>query len=90
MNEPSDEDQLPILQRLSSQQVIACLEDNTAAFVHLPLFNMEDENRPRYLKLDSRDYESLVSILHQDSDNCETHFYLDFDRDLVLDPNAEL
>lgn len=90
MNEPSDEDQLPILQRLTSRQVIACLEDNTAAFVYLPLLNTEDGNRPRVMRLDPTDYESLISILQQDVDNCETHFYLDFDGDLVLDPSAEL
>lgn len=90
MNEPSN-DQLPILQRLPSQQVIACLEDGYKAFVRLPLYNTDDEdNRPRYLRLDSANYTPIIEMLQQDTDNCETHFYFDFDRDLILDPTAEL
>lgn len=82
-------EELPILQRLTPAQVLVALENNTKVFGRLPF---SEDSKAHFFRIDEVDYPHFKSLLEADPDkeDAETFFYLDFDRDLVLDPNSEL
>lgn len=83
------EDQLPILQRLTPAQVLIALDQGTKVFGRLPFY---EGDKAHFFRIDECDYPHFKSLLEADPDkeDAETFFYLDFDRDLILDPTAEL
>lgn len=88
MNAPTTNNE--ILRRLTYQQVIDEIEQRSPEiYVLLPY---HDGDKPRYFHVDKHDYQGILSALKNDPDkvDLESYFYLDFDLDLVLDPNAEL